>query len=92
MSRFYAFGTWFFASLAIALALLTPLTVPASAWADAGSDSGNPVGPDAQDTCPNPTSNPCPNQHTKDQCEATTCRNLTGPCTCFVFNDKCTCP
>jgi hypothetical protein len=41
MSRLYSLGTWWFSSLAIALAVLVPLTVPEEALADAGSDCGS---------------------------------------------------
>jgi hypothetical protein len=86
MARLYSLGTWWFSSLAIALALLVPLTVPESAWADAGSDSANPLGGGgAQNTCPNPTFNVCPtnNNTSKSACEGITgCSNATGSCWC----------
>lgn len=57
MTRLYSFATWWFSSLAIALAVLAPLMAPENAFADGGMDcnsvcNGDPTCVACCENCP----------------------------------------
>lgn len=77
MSRLYSLATWWFSSLAIALAVLVPLSMPAGALADTGTD-----GPDGGIQCPNAYN---------EQGQFIGCASPGAACTCNAKGDPGTC-